>query len=1086
MRIQCPNCPAAYELDDGRVPPAGLSIKCPKCKTPFTVHRPNPGESKAAGQKVPLPGTGAAPSRPASGTKQPAAKGVVPLPGTQAAGSGRPAPGGGVVPLPGHGKPLAPLPRSGSDPFAAPDMAAVPLPGLDDEMPAPSVGGATDFPPPPRQPDLDAAFAPPGGGGGGSLDDAFPVPDETALTPKKALEETDLAPKQPAGDDDPGFPAPLADDGAPSFDFVDPGAARPPPAAAPQPDPPEMLDLAGEQPKASPSTGRAPPMIAPASGQADKKRGKKRPAFRDAQPGLFRTRNVVVLVLLAAAGGVAAMGVRARNTPAGLFWRNNLLAVSRGKPSAATLAVVAVGETRLAQGTFSSAREALGAAAQLLASAPDDDDAKAFFVLCASELKVWYGQGGGDWDQAKRVVDRIKRNAAPQNRARGAFALAVGDIGKARQMLSTLSDTDLESAWLFSQALMRGGDAQRAAQVLDRALQGANAGSPKLLIARGIAAKALGALPEATALFEKALASHADHGRALVELAEVKLLQKDTDKAAELLDKALAEDARKMLDASEEARGASLRGKLLVAQHHGKEAEAAFERAVQLDPNSGEAHAAYGGFRLHRREYDKAQKQLEAALTLEPANARTLADLARAYLGTNRLLEADKRIQEAVARDANDPRVLYVQGRVAEAIGKQEDAYKAYEKALQKKADLAEALVAQGSIWFSRGEKQRARESLEAVLKTSSRTAREEEAAGDLALDLGDSKTGKECYERALKLDPEDPQAHSGLGRALAVLGDLPGARAELEAALRQVDTDPVLHFEYGSLLRRIGDVQGALSALQRAVQLDSKDHRFRSRLGALLVERKEYEKAEVELRQARLGNDRYGETWFYLARALTGQGRLSEAIDTIRRAVELEPDSAEYLYVQGLIYEQGQQIQDAVESFQKSIAKKPRNADAYEHLGQNLNVQNRFLEAVTAFKKAAELDPSRARLWAQIADSQQQAGDLEGAIASYQKSLAQDPNQPGVWSRLGIAYKDRGCTGCKNRAIEALKHAEAVDPKDWVAHHELGYLYKDDGRRAEAIAQFRKYLNLRPDAGDVETVKDDIYYLQEESRRAP
>src|SRR5437879_8617803 len=84
MRIQCPNCPAAYELDDGRVPPAGLSIKCPKCKTPFTVHRTKAGESKAAGQKVPLPpGTGAAPAaRPAGGRpsatgKQPGAKGAV-------------------------------------------------------------------------------------------------------------------------------------------------------------------------------------------------------------------------------------------------------------------------------------------------------------------------------------------------------------------------------------------------------------------------------------------------------------------------------------------------------------------------------------------------------------------------------------------------------------------------------------------------------------------------------------------------------------------------------------------------------------------------------------------------------------------------------------------------------------------------------------------------------------------------------------------------------------------------------------------------------------------------------------------------
>jgi len=293
-----------------------------------------------------------------------------------------------------------------------------------------------------------------------------------------------------------------------------------------------------------------------------------------------------------------------------------------------------------------------------------------------------------------------------------------------------------------------------------------------------------------------------------------------------------------------------------------------------------------------------------------------------------------------------------------------------------------------------------------------------------------------------------------------------------------------VLHYEYGSLLRRIGDSQGALSAVQRAVQLDGKDHRFHSRLGALFVERHEYEKAEAELKQARLGNDRFGETWFYLGRAQAGQGKLSEAIDTMRRAVELEPANADYLYFQGLIFEQGQQVQDAVDSFQKSIAKSSRNADAYEHLGQNLNVQNRFVEAVTAFKKAVEIDPSRARLWAQIGDSQQQARDLDAAIASYQKSLAQDPNQQGVWSKLGIAYKDRGCAGCKSRAIEALKRAEIVDPKDWVAWHELGYLYKDDGRRAEAIAQFRKYLSLRPDAGDVDAVKDDIYYLQEQSRR--
>src|SRR2546429_866574 len=94
VKISCPNCAAAYELDDSRVPPAGLSIKCPKCKNPFTVHRPKPGEAAKAvagkGGAVPLPGqAGAKPAAapkaaPAKAAAKPGAKGpggAVPLPG---------------------------------------------------------------------------------------------------------------------------------------------------------------------------------------------------------------------------------------------------------------------------------------------------------------------------------------------------------------------------------------------------------------------------------------------------------------------------------------------------------------------------------------------------------------------------------------------------------------------------------------------------------------------------------------------------------------------------------------------------------------------------------------------------------------------------------------------------------------------------------------------------------------------------------------------------------------------------------------------------------------------------------------------
>jgi len=65
VKISCPNCAAAYELDDSRVPTAGLSIKCPKCKKPFTVHRPKADAAKDAGRPaVPLPGQAGASHHP--------------------------------------------------------------------------------------------------------------------------------------------------------------------------------------------------------------------------------------------------------------------------------------------------------------------------------------------------------------------------------------------------------------------------------------------------------------------------------------------------------------------------------------------------------------------------------------------------------------------------------------------------------------------------------------------------------------------------------------------------------------------------------------------------------------------------------------------------------------------------------------------------------------------------------------------------------------------------------------------------------------------------------------------------------------
>src|SRR5580698_7003115 len=59
LKVECEACKAPYQVDERRVPPSGLKMRCPKCGHSFVVAHPN-----APGGAAPSPDAQRGPPRP--------------------------------------------------------------------------------------------------------------------------------------------------------------------------------------------------------------------------------------------------------------------------------------------------------------------------------------------------------------------------------------------------------------------------------------------------------------------------------------------------------------------------------------------------------------------------------------------------------------------------------------------------------------------------------------------------------------------------------------------------------------------------------------------------------------------------------------------------------------------------------------------------------------------------------------------------------------------------------------------------------------------------------------------------------------
>src|SRR5271170_5854111 len=86
--------------------------------------------------------------------------------------------------------------------------------------------------------------------------------------------------------------------------------------------------------------------------------------------------------------------------------------------------------------------------------------------------------------------------------------------------------------------------------------------------------------------------------------------------------------------------------------------------------------------------------------------------------------------------------------------------------------------------------------------------------------------------------------------------------------------------------------------------------------------------------------------------------GNNEEALELIRRAILINPGSAEYYNNLGVVLEQLNQIDEAAAAYRQAIELQPHYPEALDNLGNVLKEQGKIPEAVDAYLSAIKLKP--------------------------------------------------------------------------------------------------------------------------------
>jgi len=437
----------------------------------------------------------------------------------------------------------------------------------------------------------------------------------------------------------------------------------------------------------------------------------------------------------------------------------------------------------------------------------------------------------------------------------------------------------------------------------------------------------------------------------------------DTTRAAQVLSS--------VPDSSRSAKLYSALGYTYEQQKQYKNAIESYRHAIELDRDNLDAIRGLAQNLLNDGQTDAALEQYKVIADANPEDAQTYIRIAEIYrkqgkydAALEHLKKAESMVQDSIEVPYNIAAIYQAQGRYDDAAQLLRDLLKKSEKpdnnySQGEKSNRAVFLERLGTVYRDQGNNQAAIDTFHQMvdLGGDDNTERGYQQIIDTWREAKEWQRATDAAREAAQKLPNSRDLKMVLAAQQADMGSPDPALKEVRSLLKGTPEDRSVYITLAQMNTRLKRYPDAEQALDKAEQLSTKDddkEYIWFLRGSTFERQKRYSDAEQQFKKVIASDPQHAMALNYLGYMLADQNmNLEEALNYIKRAVDIDPTNGAYLDSLGWAYFRLGKYDLAEENLTKAAQKINTDPTVHDHLGDLYQKLGKLKQAATHWERA-------------------------------------------------------------------------------------------------------------------------------------